>query len=154
MVGSVSDNYKTHSLRKYSPDERFQFIEWLIYESEYKNDIGLLSIDGFVDLCTDFNSLEKSTKLTDKLLKWTGEKNIHITGVLHANPNTTKPKGHLGSRIMEKAETVAFVEKHNSLSKVSCHYARNIEFDEFYIAVNENTWLPYLADQQTTNKFD
>ncbi len=154
MVGSISDNYKTHSLRRYSPKERFEYIEWMIYESDYKDRIGVLSIDGFVDLCLDFNSLEYSTMLTNKLLKWTEETNIHITGVLHANPNTTKPKGHLGSRIMEKAETVAFVTKQDDLSKVECHYSRNVPFDEFYIGIDNDTWLPYKSDFQENSKFE
>lgn len=147
MVGTTPKQYKTHSLRKYSPVERFEFIEYLIYESEYKDKIGLISIDGFVDLCTDFNDLESSMKLVNKLMKWTEEKQIHITGILHANPNTDKPKGHLGSRILEKAETVAFVTKEDECSKVTCNYSRNIPFDEFYFKINKNDWLPYKSNK-------
>jgi hypothetical protein len=54
-------NYKTFALRAYEPKERFQFIDYIINESEFKGKIGLLSIDGFVDLVTDFNSLEQSS---------------------------------------------------------------------------------------------
>jgi hypothetical protein len=49
------------ALRAYEPKERLQFIDYIINESEFKGKIGLLSIDGFVDLVTDFNSLEQSS---------------------------------------------------------------------------------------------
>jgi hypothetical protein len=59
MVESDIYNYKTFALRAYEPKERLQFIDYIINESEFKGKIGLLSIDGFVDLVTDFNSLNK-----------------------------------------------------------------------------------------------
>jgi hypothetical protein len=58
MVEDIYHNYKTFALRAYEPKERLQFIV-IINESEFKGKIGLLSIDGFVDLVTDFNSLNK-----------------------------------------------------------------------------------------------
>ena len=41
MVGCSPDIYKTFSLRQYSPKERFDFIDWVIFESEYKNKGGI-----------------------------------------------------------------------------------------------------------------
>jgi hypothetical protein len=52
----VNDNiyeYKTFALRAFEPKERLQFIDYIINESEFRGKIGLLSIDGFVDLVTD-----------------------------------------------------------------------------------------------------
>jgi len=145
MVGLNDERYKTYSLRQYEPKIRFDFIDYMLYESEFKNDIGLVSIDGFVDLVTDFNSLEQSTQLTEKLLQWTSKVNCHITGILHKNFGTSKPVGHVGSSVLKKAETVMFIEKENELTKVTCEYSRNIPFDEFYFEVNEN-WLPKVVD--------
>jgi len=145
MVGLNDSRYKTYSLRQYDPKVRFEFIDYMLYESEFKNDIGLVSIDGFVDLVTDFNSLEQSTQLTEKLLQWTSKVNCHITGILHKNFGTSKPVGHVGSSVLKKAETVMFIEKENELTKVTCEYSRNIPFDEFYFEVDEN-WLPKVTD--------
>jgi len=145
MVGINNSRYKTYSLRQYDPKVRFEFIDYMLYESEFKNDIGLVSIDGFVDLVTDFNSLEQSTQLTEKLLQWTSKVNCHITGILHKNFGTSKPVGHVGSSVLKKAETVMFIEKENELTKVTCEYSRNIPFDEFYFEVDEN-WLPKVTD--------
>lgn len=141
MVGSNYDLYKTFSLRQYNPQERFQFIDWIVNESDYKGNIGLMSIDGYVDLVTDFNSLEQSTGLTDRLLQWTAIGGMHITGILHKNFGTSKPVGHVGSSVLKKAETVVFIEKDNDLTIAKCEYSRNLAFEDIIFKVNED-WLP------------
>jgi len=148
MVGGNYDLYKTFSLRQYSPKERFEFIDWVIYESEYKNKIGLMSIDGYVDLVTDFNSLEQATGLTEKLLEWTSKEQMHITGILHKNFGTSKPVGHVGSSVLKKAETVAFIDndKETGYTNVTCEYSRNIPFDDLLFGVNDD-WLPYEVQE-------
>lgn len=145
MVGANDERYKTYSLRQYDPKTRFEFIDYMMYESEYKGKIGLVSIDGYVDLVTDFNSLEQSTQLTERLLQWTSKTNCHITGILHKNFGTMKPVGHVGSSVLKKAETVMFIDKENKLTKVSCEYSRNIPFNEFYFEVGKD-WLPKVID--------
>ena len=150
MIGSSSDFYKTFSLRKYPPKERFEFIDWLIFESDFKDKIGLLSIDGFVDLVTDFNNLEQATGLTEKLLEWTSKGKMHITGILHKNFGTSKPVGHVGSSVLKKAETVVFVEKQDVGSIAKCEYSRNIPFEPISFDVNKE-WLPYETDNNNLN---
>jgi hypothetical protein len=146
MVGSNYDMYKTFSLRQYNPKERFQFIDWLIYESEFKDKIGLLSIDGYVDLVTDFNSLEQATGLTDKLLQWTALGGMHITGILHKNFGTAKPVGHVGSSVLKKAETVVFVEKEDDLTTAKCEYSRNISFEDIHFTINDDHLPAEIVD--------
>jgi hypothetical protein len=147
MVGGNYDLYKTFALRQYAPKERFEFIDWIINESEYKGNIGLMSIDGYVDLVTDFNSLEQASGLTDKLLEWTAKGHMHITGILHKNFGTSKPVGHVGSSVLKKAETVAFIEndKNTGYTKVNCEYSRNIPFEDIVFGINED-WLPYEVE--------
>ena len=149
MVGANYDLYKTFSLRQYNPQERFQFIDWIVNESEYKGNIGLMSIDGYVDLVTDFNSLEQSTGLTDRLLQWTALGGMHITGILHKNFGTSKPVGHVGSSVLKKAETVVFIEKEDDLTVAKCEYSRNLAFGDIIFTVNED-WLPVeVLDEET-----
>jgi len=157
LIGGSYDLYKTFSLRSYNPKERFEFIDWLVYESEYKNDIGLMSIDGFVDLVTDFNSLEQATGLTEKLLAWTAIptkkdfQQMHVTGILHKNFGTSKPVGHVGSSVLKKAETVVFIEVEDNLSIARCEYSRNMPFEEITFGVN-NDWLPYEVENSVGDK--
>ena len=102
-----------------------------------------MSIDGFVDLVTDFNSLEQATGLTEKLLNWTAKGKMHCTGILHKNFGTAKPVGHVGSSVLKKAETVVFVEKdEDDITVVKCEYSRNQPFKEIKFNVDDNDWLP------------
>ena len=143
LIGGNCDYYKTFGLRGYTPKERFDFIDWVVFESDFKNNIGLMSIDGFVDLVTDFNSLEQSTGLTEKLLNWTAKGKMHCTGILHKNFGTAKPVGHVGSSVLKKAETVVFVEKgDDDVTIVKCEYSRNQPFKEIKFNVDDNDWLP------------
>lgn len=143
LIGGNCDYYKTFGLRGYTPKERFDFIDWVVFESDFKNNIGLMSIDGFVDLVTDFNSLEQSTGLTEKLLNWTAKGKMHCTGILHKNFGTAKPVGHVGSSVLKKAETVVFVEKDDDdVTVVKCEYSRNQPFKEIKFNVDDNDWLP------------
>jgi hypothetical protein len=152
MVESdIYHNYKTFALRAYEPKERLQFIDYIINESEFKNKIGLLSIDGFVDLVTDFNSLEQSSGLTEKLLQWTARGDMHITGILHKNFGTSKPVGHVGSSVLKKAETVVFIEKEDNVSIAKCEYSRNMPFNDIHFDVNSD-WLPFEIDQSVGDK--
>lgn len=142
LVGANYDLYKTFSLRAYSPKERFDFIDWVIFESDLKDNIGLMSIDGYVDLVTDFNSLEQSTGLTEKLLQWTAKGKMHCTGILHKNFGTAKPVGHVGSSVLKKAETVVFVEAQEYKTLVKCEYSRNQSFEDILFEVDSKDWLP------------
>lgn len=142
LVGANYELYKTFSLRAYSPKERFDFIDWVIFESDFKDNIGLMSIDGYVDLVTDFNSLEQSTGLTEKLLQWTAKGKMHCTGILHKNFGTAKPVGHVGSSVLKKAETVVFVEAQEDKTLVKCEYSRNQSFEDILFEVDSKDWLP------------
>lgn len=141
MVGENYERYKTFSLRQYSPKERFDFIDWIVFESDIRNNIGLMSIDGYVDLVTDFNSLEQASGLTEKLLQWTAKGMMHCTGILHKNFGTAKPVGHVGSSVLKKAETVVFINTEDDITLAKCEYSRNIAFDDITFKIG-NDWLP------------
>lgn len=142
LVGGNYDYYKTFGLRAYTPIERLQFIDWVVYESEFKDNIGLMSIDGYVDLVTDFNNLEQASGLTEKLLNWTEKGKMHCTGILHKNFGTSKPVGHVGSSVLKKAETVVFIEKEEENTIAKCEYSRNQPFNDIKFYVDDNDWLP------------
>ena len=52
----------------------------------------------------------QSFKYGFKALKWTEDYNIHIVVVLHENPGSDKARGHIGTELMNKAETVIALE--------------------------------------------
>lgn len=141
MVGANPDFYKPFSLREYDSKTRLEFINWLYNESQYKDYLGLVSIDGAADLLENVNDLEASNALVGNMLKWTKQTNSHLITVLHRNHGTSKPTGHLGSAITKKAETVAFVTKESDIVKVTPEYTRNYPFNEFEFRLDKN-FLP------------
>lgn len=142
MVGTNYGLYKPFALRSLSPKERLQFIEWCFYESEYKNEIGLTSIDGIADLVENVNDLDRSNEVTQSLMKMTEQTNSAMIAVLHRNFGSMKPTGHLGSAVLKKAETVLFVEREEAFVNVKAEYTRNEPFEEFSFSLNDD-YLPY-----------
>lgn len=147
MVGAVPHNYVSLKLRNYKPKERLQYIEWLFKESEFKGNIGICSIDGFVDCVIDFNDLHECNDFVQKLMTWSSEEKSHITGVLHLNPGSTKARGHLGTLLQNKCETVVIIKDAGEFSEVICQRARGKKFKNFTIRVNDD-WLPYVSDDE------
>jgi hypothetical protein len=65
--------------------------------------------------------------------------------VLHTNPNSDKARGHVGSALQRKAETVIFVHKVGECSVVEPQFCRNEEFEPFAFFIDEEG-LPTLTD--------
>lgn len=146
MVGTTPDLFKPFTTREYDAKIRFQFIEWLMMESDLRNNIGLITIDGAADIMDSVNDLDEANKITQGMMKWTTKTNCHLATILHRNHGSDKPTGHLGSSIMKKAETVAFVTREDDLTKVTADYCRNYPFKEFYFKLDENH-LPTVEEQ-------
>lgn len=141
MVGSNYEYYKPFKLRGLSFKTKLDLINWIIKDSEYAGKIGLLCIDGIADLVDDVNDLKQSNKVVECIDDWIVNNNFHLITVLHRNFGSMKPTGHLGSAVLKKAETVAFVERVDDVTKVTCEYSRNMPFDEFSFTVNQQ-FLP------------
>ena len=68
--------------------------------------------------------------ISSKLLKWTEEKQIHIINVLHQNKSDTNARGHIGTELINKAETVLSVtvnDQNKEISIVEAQMCRGIE---------------------------
>ena len=157
MIGQVDkpiayDNYIPVNLREYSAKEIKGYLQWLFMESEYKNKLGIVSIDGFVDCVEDFNSLIECKEFTRDLMKYSSLTKSHITGVLHLNPNSDKARGHLGTILQQKCETVVIIKDEGEYSSVICQRSRGKKFDPFAISV-DNNWLPYNFDAVITESW-
>ena len=152
-------NLHTYYLRSLTPKERLQFIETEIYSNDK---IGFVVIDGIKDLVTSINDEEQATNIASKLLKWSEERNIHIVTVLHQNKSDANARGHIGTELINKAETVLEVAKaegNNGISIVKPLQCRNIEPEVFAFEIDE-FGLPIIAEnyelrtETKTNKFD
>lgn len=131
-------NLRTYHLRSLDPANRLQFIEDEIYSNE---NIGFVVIDGIKDLVTSINDESEATMITSNLLKWTEERNIHILTVLHQNKGDNNARGHIGTELQNKAETVLSITKAESNPDVSTMEAvacRNRDPDTFSFEINED----------------
>lgn len=103
-------------LRSKKPSERLEIIEQMIYDTD---NLGYVFIDGIKDLLTSINDEEQATMIASKLLKWTEDLNIHISVVLHQNKSDTNARGHIGTELINKAETVLSISRETNNKEVS-----------------------------------
>jgi hypothetical protein len=82
-------------------------------------------------------------------MKLTSENNLHIITVIHRNHGTDKPTGHLGSAILKKSETVAYVDKDDQTPGmiVKAKNTRSFPFNDFVFDINDYG-LPYELKTQ------
>jgi hypothetical protein len=141
----IPSNLNTYGLRKSSPSERLKLVEYAI---ENTPSLGFVVIDGIRDLITSINDEAEASNIASNLLKWTEEFNIHIIVVLHENPGSDKARGHIGTELMNKAETVIAlqVDKYDeSVSSVSAGFCRNKVFKPFAFTITDDG-LPKIIE--------
>lgn len=155
MSGQTPDkleNLMVFSLRKEPPIERFKIIQNAIENTE---NLGLVIIDGIRDLITNINDPDQATQITSELMKWSEEKECHILTVIHENKSNEQARGHIGTELINKAETVISIrkEQENSLrSEVIPTYTRGKEFQKFAFRISEFGIPIFDADYQPENK--
>ncbi len=140
-----NENLEFLALRKYTPEQRIRIVEQAIYNTP---DIGLVIIDGIRDMVYDINSPGESTRIISKLMQWTDDRQIHIHTILHQNKGDENARGHIGTELNNKAETVLLVEKDKSngdISNVSAMHIRAMDFEPFAFRINDNA-LPELIE--------
>lgn len=146
MNNNVYRNYKGFAMRKYTAEERVLFTEELLKRQIelFGKPIKLVCIDGIADYVDDTNDIVMSKRISDKLMKWTDEYNIHICVVIHKLNGSNKPVGHLGSFVTKKAETVFLLDRdeERKVIQVSTPFSRGEQFEPFDFAIN-NDGLPY-----------
>ena len=105
MAGMESNSpcYDAYLLRKFSPAQRIEIVEKLIYETP---GVSVVMIDGFVDLVADYNNLEAVQEYIQRLMRWSDELKILILGVLHLNKGDGKIRGHIGSEFKNKCDFI------------------------------------------------
>lgn len=138
-------NLNVYGLRALNPIERLELIEYAIYNT---NNLGIVFIDGIKDLITSINDEEQATMIVSKLMKWSEEKNILITTVLHQNKGDNNARGHVGSELNNKAETVLSISKSSDnelVSIVQPEMCRNKDPEPFAFEIDENG-IPYISD--------
>ena len=142
MGGSVSEpRLMTLSLRELSPTERYS----IMLDTIARYPFDLIVIDGIADLQRNTNDLEESDALVGALMSLSTKTNTHILCVLHTNPGSDKARGHLGSSLQRKAETVIYVHRNGECSVVEPQFCRNEPFERFAFNISEEG-IPEICD--------
>lgn len=144
-LSSQPDNLEFLALRKHTPETRIAIIEQAIYHTD---GLGLVIIDGIRDLAYDINSPSEATTLISKLMQWTDERQIHIHTVLHQNKSDDNSRGHIGTELNNKAETILQIAKDEldtDISVVSAVHIRAMGFEKFAFRINGEA-LPELVN--------
>ena len=153
----LSENATLHSievydLRPYTPENRRKMIDRKLMKLNEEKDISFAVIDGIRDLVTDINDPKQATDITTWLMQVTELADVHICTVLHQNKGDRNARGHLGTEIINKAQSVLSVEKKDeNISLVSAEFSRDKDFTPFAFSINESG-LPYILDDYETEK--
>lgn len=158
---AVLDRLYHFNLRTLDASERYQALENLVME--FKPDI--LFVDGVVDLLGNFNDVDDSKCLIDKLIKLTQSEEsnyqVAVVGVLHTNKNEEdhNMRGHLGTMLAQKAGTVLETVKKEGIFVVQNSDARHREVPEWSYRFNEHgeivdasDWRMQLLEQKRVEK--
>lgn len=147
-----NENLSFCVLRELSPERRVEFIDSYL---EMDDSIGLVIIDGVRDLLNDINNIFEANSVVSRLMEWTSTYNITVVGVIHLNKADENTRGHLGTELNNKAETVVHIAKvTNSATlrfEISCNMSRGESFDPYVIYIDSNH-LPQIDLHYKTMK--
>jgi len=104
-------------------------------------------------------AIVESTDIISKFMQWTDDRQIHIHTVLHQNKNDEHARGHIGTELNNKAETIMQVEvdkEDKTVSVVEAVHIRDREFEPFAFRINEEA-MPepvgsYLPKEKKTGR--
>jgi hypothetical protein len=139
---------EVYSLREYAPKDRCDIIQYKITELNQDKTIGLVIIDGIRDLIHDINDPKEATFIATKLLQWTTNSECHIIALLHENKGDKNPRGHVGTELLNKAETVVSVtvsDQDKAVSIVEAEMTRDKDFPSFAFRISESG-IPEVID--------
>ncbi len=140
------DHLMVLKLRELEPKKRLDMIVERIFD--FRPD--LVVIDGIADLQLNTNDLAESEQTVNRLMKLSSALDIHILSVLHTNLHSDKARGHVGSSLLRKSESVIYVRRVGEVSVVEPQYCRNEPFERFAFRINAQG-LPEPADIPAEN---
>jgi len=129
----LMDNLLSLNYRTLHPKEKIiKLKNTLELINNLEKRIHLIVIDGISDFVGSVNNEEDSNEAVAELERLARIYNCPVICVLHYNPNSKKARGHLGSQLHRKAESILHIGKgsDNSTSVLTASTLRNGEASE------------------------
>lgn len=130
------------NLRRETHDLRLQLL--LAAMSRMRPD--LVIIDGVRDLLLDFNDIEESMTLINRLMKLASDFDCSVVCILHQNKpkDDNNMRGHLGSELENKAAEVYEMTREDGIFRFSQKLSRNqpLEHDLRFVIEGESPSSP------------
>lgn len=135
-------NFTMLSLRDQPASERWDITTKAIESLKPK----LIFIDGIADFVNEQNDEPTAARLQDYLLQVTSQHSCHICAIIHANDGETKPRGHTGSNLVRKCETIIYIKRFNEFSYAKFLTRGKDVSDIKFIIEPQGTPYPFKMD--------
>lgn len=143
MAGRYNNlpNYEAYHLRRLNIQDRVRAIGAMLHN---RKDLGLVIIDGIVDLCENFNDEKASAHTMEHLMRWSDETGALFLTVLHLTKSEGFMRGHLGTALQNKYDFGIEVRKDadNNSFDVKCRESRFAPFPGFTF-LRDDKGIPY-----------
>jgi len=118
-------------LRGMTPAARREFIRGTV--DYWPKKLKFIVIDGIRDLMSNINDPDETTEVIVWLERLTLDHNLHVLEVLHLNKTDNNARGHLGTELLNKAQTTIELEldKKTNSTIVKCESSRDKPFESF-----------------------
>lgn len=129
------DWYYSFHLRHLMPADLMEASGIILKEISAKhNGLHLMVVDGIAEYVISPNDDKESNSVVHFFTNLADQYQIPIILILHYNPGTEKGRGHLGSQLERKSESVISITKHQtekSISLIQAVLMRNASVDDF-----------------------
>lgn len=122
-------NYAAYQMRDLDREVRIAAIDEIMRTPG----LGLVVIDGALDLVSSFNDEVECMQVTERFLKWTKESGAMIITVIHVNSGGEKALGHLGSMLRKKCDFAINTkyDKKSGFTTVQPSLSRSLPFESY-----------------------
>jgi hypothetical protein len=111
-LDELPEYFFSYNIREMELKNRREFTEILCKEADkVTGGIHLIVIDGLADYISSVNDEIYANKLVLFFEKLSIKFNCPVIAIVHLNPNSSKERGHLGSQLQRKAESVIQIKK-------------------------------------------
>jgi hypothetical protein len=115
----------TYNIRELDIKDYQSVCEKIFYAANHKfKGIHLAVIDGIADFIGSVNDETESNKIIHFFEKLAIKYKTPIIVVVHNNPNSEKQRGHLGSQLQRKAESVLAIKRNGNVSHIDPRFLR------------------------------